>query len=168
MLRVVFENDVIAMIGMLIQAVFVVAYIVHFVLIIVNFSKKLKQFADVLCDNNTKKQACLYNLLNKLYVCWLFAIISTFLSYILISVCNIVFGSTNAGKSNDEGQEVEERNRIIMVTSVYILSNIDSFINLIALTMQFDFADSIYGKLCKIKLRCTPKRVLNAKDTIQV
>ena len=118
-------------------------FLIHFIILGVNFYKKLKMFARNICRGNKKMQTRIHNLMNKLVVCWLFAFSST----VTVCVVGILFNNLRSSQNTSD---------FIRGPLFFTVLNMDSVINSLALSMQFEFGQTIYGKLCSkydIKLK---------------
>ena len=145
--------------------ILVVVYLTHFTLLGINFRSKLKQFAILLdtaknggSNNNNnndntndkssttkRKMTGIMLLTNKLFVCWLFAFIST----LFVNGLTLVAYIMSIGTMSDYSITV-----YIITPLSYTFINFDTFINNIALAMQFEFGQTLYNKLC---LKCDNK-----------
>ena len=110
----------------------------HFILLAFNFRSILKQFAIVVSKNKKSMQNHIFNLIHKLFICWLLAFCSSFFIYGFVSISNIIVNQAN----------LRERTDYISVPLLLSVINLDSLINNMALSMQFEFGYKLYSKLC--------------------
>ena len=114
------------------------AYLIHFVILMKNFIIKLKQFAALCSDSHAQQtRKHIYCLVNRLFVCWVFAFTITVIFYICFGLLRFVFS-----KLDDISQEYT------FTPLVFTMANIDACVNLFVLILQFDFATRIYFKVC--------------------
>ena len=118
---------------------FFLVYLIHFILLAVNFRQKLKQFAIIVCKNKKGLQNHIFGLIHKLFICWLLAFCSTFCSYTFFILSNVIVNKANWRNSSD----------YIMIPLILTVSNTDLLINNVAVAMQFKFGHPLYIKLCK-------------------
>ena len=122
-------------------AILIVMYLIHLIILGINFCLKMKQFARInnaVDNNNDDNYNAIVNLTSKLFSCWLFAFVSTLCVNLLITILFL----TNINDTN-------RHNRYIGTSLLsFSMVNLDSFVNGLALAMQFPFGSILYTKLC--------------------